>query len=187
MRAAPASVVAVVFCLSGLWPSAAAPAAGAFPVEGDAHEWCLGAMSSEIVPESAGHMTWKQSAESGRYDMWLSKDIPAALLGFFLGNAFSLLARVGILNPFGCAWALHPGGKGIVTAFEGALKKLGVTPQGVEASHGVLEKYGNMSSATIFFVLQRVLSSTTKDSVFFAAFGPGLTVEFGAMQRLQRA
>ncbi len=141
-------------------------------------------MSSEIVPNSAGHMTWKQSSESGRYDMWLDRGIPEALMQFFKASSAGLLWRVG-LNPLTCAWALHPGGKGILNAFEGALTSMGFTPSGLEASHSVLDNYGNMSSATIFFVLQRVLSGTQRDSAFVAAFGPGLTVEFGALFRLK--
>jgi predicted naringenin-chalcone synthase len=146
-------------------------------------EWSLGAMSSEIVPDSAGAMTWKQSEEAGRYDMWLSRDIPGALTSFFVSRGIEIMARVGLLNPFGVAWALHPGGKGILSGFEKALKGLGLGAAGIDASHAVLQEHGNMSSATILFVLQRVLSQTDKDAVFFAGFGPGLTVEFGALHR----
>jgi predicted naringenin-chalcone synthase len=170
---------------AGAGASVDAGAAAAFALESDSHEWSLGPMSSEIVPDSAAHMTWKQSSESGRYDMWLDKAIPTSLMQFFLSSSAGLLWRVG-LNPLTCAWALHPGGKGILNNFEAALKTLGFSPNGIECSHSVLDSYGNMSSATIFFVLQRVLSGTQRDSAFFAAFGPGLTVEFGALTRLRR-
>ena len=99
--------------------------------------------------------------------MWLSREIPEALLSFFVKNGISLLTKVG-LNPYGCAWALHPGGKGILTNFEKGLSTLGIKPEGIECSHDVLANHGNMSSATILFVLQRVLSSTKRDSAFFA-------------------
>ena len=124
-------------------------------------------MTSEIISDSSEHMTWKQSNEGGRYDMWLSREIPKALTTFFVDNGIKILMRVG-LNPYGCAWALHPGGKGILTSFEKALGTLGITPEGIECSHEVLSNYGNMSSATILFVLQKVLSSTKRDSAFFA-------------------
>jgi len=137
-------------------------------IETNEWEWSIGSMASEIISESGEHMTWKQSPEGGRYDMWLSREIPGALMSFFINNGIALMARVGIINPFSCAWALHPGGKGILTNFEKALSTLGITPDGIECSHDVLKNYGNMSSATILFVLQRVLSSTKKDSAFFA-------------------
>ena len=114
--------------------------------------------------------------------MWLSRDIPGALQKLFGSKGLDILARVG-LNPFTCAYALHPGGKSILTGFETVLGALGINPVGIESSRQVLRDYGNMSSATIFFVLQRVLAGTQRDSVFFAGFGPGLTVEFGALQR----
>lgn len=157
-------------------------------VAGDSWEWSLGAMASELIPDSGGAMTWKQAPRiAGAYDMWLDRSIPGALTGLFAGQGLGLLLKVGIYNPFGCAWALHPGGKGIITGFESALKKLGVAkPAGLSASHDVLREYGNMSSATILFVLQRVLSSVEADKVFFAGFGPGLTIEFGCLNRVVR-
>lgn len=166
--------------------AAAASQAGT-AVTGSDWEWSLGAMSSEIVPDSAGAMTWKQSADGGRYDMWLSRSIPQSLTALFSTRGFELLSRVGLFNPFGVGWALHPGGKAILAGFEEGLSKIGVRPDGLEHSHAVLAEHGNMSSATIFFVLQRVLSSTKKNAIFFAGFGPGLTVEFGAINRVRRA
>jgi predicted naringenin-chalcone synthase len=138
-----------------------------YPLETPEWEWCIDTMSSEIIADSAGHMTWKQSVDGGRYDMWLAREIPEALLSFFVKNGISLLRKVN-LNPYGCAWALHPGGKGILTNFEKGLATLGIKPEGIECSHDVLANHGNMSSATILFVLQRVLSSTKRDSAFFA-------------------
>ena len=155
-------------------------------VTGADWEWSLGSMSSEIVPDSAGAMTWKQSADGGRYDMWLARTIPQSLTALFSTRGFELLSRVGLFNPFGVAWALHPGGKAILAGFEEGLAKIGVRPDGLEHSHAVLAEHGNMSSATIFFVLQRVLSRTTMNAVFFAGFGPGLTVEFGALNRVRK-
>ena len=80
-----------------------------YALEGDAFEWELSHMGSEIVPDSAGAMTWRQSAQAGRYDMFLSRDIPRALTALFTAKGLDIVARVG-LNPFACAYALHPGG-----------------------------------------------------------------------------
>ena len=143
-------------------------------------------MSSAIVAESGSSMTWHQSKDGGRYDMWLSRDIPKQLTDFFVKRGLGLLLSVGIALPSSCAWALHPGGKGILKGFEEALGAIGIKPTGIEHSHKVLQTYGNMSSATIFFVLQRVLASTQKNKVFFAGFGPGLTVEYGCINRVAR-
>jgi predicted naringenin-chalcone synthase len=160
--------------------------------------WALGDMASEIIPASAGSMTWRQSKEAGRYDMFLDRSIPSALSGIFANGGVSMLRRVGIVNPWSCGWAIHPGGKGILTAFEAAFSMLGIRGEGLQHSHGVLRDFGNMSSATILFVLQRVLAAENAagagaaaaaatrphDDVFMCGFGPGLTVEFGRLQRI---
>jgi len=152
--------------------------------------WVLGAMSSEIVPSSAGAMTWRQSAEGGRYDMFLDRSIPSALAGLFANGGIGMLRRVGIPNPWSSGWAIHPGGKGILTAFEAAFAMLGIRGEGLQHSHAVLRDFGNMSSATILFVLQRVLqaentAARAHDDVFMCGFGPGLTVEFGRLRRVR--
>jgi len=90
---------------------------------------------------------------------------------------------VGIPSLWRCAWAIHPGGKAIINAFEKALSTLGSSAEGLSSSRDVLKRYGNMSSATIFFVLSRVLTSTPQDDVFSAGFGPGLTIEFARFYR----
>ena len=51
-------------------------------------------------------------------------------------------------------------------------------------SYEVLREYRNMSSATIFFVLKRILENSQSGTVFATAFGPGLTVESGLFLKL---
>lgn len=161
------------------------------PRDGVAYQWALGAMDSVIVPGTAGHMTWKQGLQPGLHDMYLDKGIPDALTRTLAGSALVLLAGVGILNPWRrTAWAIHPGGKAILSGFHKALTVLGINTRGMEASHDVLGRYGNMSSPTIAFVLQRVLTGVgaahgEADSVFFAGFGPGLTVEYGRLYKFK--
>jgi hypothetical protein len=96
-----------------------------------------------------------------------------------------MMRRVGLHNPWSCSWAIHPGGKGILTAFEKAFGALGIKGEGLQHSFDVLGEFGNMSSATILFVLQRVLAGARRDrDVFMCGFGPGLTVEFGRLRFL---
>lgn len=159
-------------------------------------EWAIGAMASEIIPDSAHAMTWRQSADGGRYDMFLDRSIPKSLSSIFISSGISMLHKVGISNPWGCAWAIHPGGKAILTAFQDSLAALRIKGEGIECSLDVLRRHGNMSSPTILFVLQQALSKyndassgsggvKAKDNVFMAGFGPGLTVEYGRMHRVK--
>ena len=71
-------------------------------------------------------------------------------------------------------WAIHPGGKRILEDF---IAELGLKREQLSESFDVLEQYGNMSSATILFVLQRVLEKKQQGRIFAAAFGPGLSIE----------
>ena len=72
-------------------------------------------------------------------------------------------------------WCIHPGGKKILQVIE---QKLGLQKEDMCYSKTVLEKYGNMSSPTILFVLKDMMQNMQKGAnVFGVAFGPGLTME----------
>jgi predicted naringenin-chalcone synthase len=72
-------------------------------------------------------------------------------------------------------WAVHPGGKSVLDAVE---RSLDLAPDALETSRGVLRDNGNMSSATVMFVLERMLAGKAHDQIGCAmAFGPGLTAE----------
>ena len=76
-------------------------------------------------------------------------------------------------------WAVHAGGRSILDAVEAGFE---LTPETLAWSRGVLRDFGNMSSATLMFVLQRILggvgSTVAKAADGFAvAFGPGLAAE----------
>ena len=75
-------------------------------------------------------------------------------------------------------WCLHPGGKRIVDAIQ---KQLHLSDEDTRYSRSVLSDYGNMSSATIFFVLKEICDKNklkkTASPLLGVAFGPGLTME----------
>jgi predicted naringenin-chalcone synthase len=77
-------------------------------------------------------------------------------------------------------WAIHPGGIKIVEAVKDSLH---LSDSNVEDSIEVLQQYGNMSSPTILFIIEKILlkiknSEDKKDKQLFAcAFGPGLSIE----------
>jgi len=74
-------------------------------------------------------------------------------------------------------WAIHPGGRSILDKVEA---KLELTEAQLVPARETLRDFGNMSSATVMFVLQRILRSQAdgrRGRVCAMAFGPGLTVE----------
>lgn len=76
--------------------------------------------------------------------------------------------------------AVHAGGRSVLDAVEHAL---GVAPEALSDSRSVLARFGNMSSATILFVLADMMARGAKGPGIAIAFGPGLAAEairFGA-------
>ncbi len=124
-----------------------------------------------LVPETTGLITW-HIRELG-FDMFLSGQVPGAI-----GQGLKLKADEILAGQSPEAidlWAIHPGGRSVLDAVEGALS---LGPKALSASRDVLERYGNMSSATIMFVLQKLLGRNQPAGQGCAmAFGPGLTAE----------
>lgn len=81
-------------------------------------------------------------------------------------------------------WAIHPGGRAILDRVQRALH---LSDAQLQPSRDILRDYGNMSSATVLFILQRLMhngdSSSVDPRIAAVAFGPGLTVESALFSR----
>jgi predicted naringenin-chalcone synthase len=144
----------------------------------------LGNFHSCLVPSGKGDMAWT-IGDLG-FDIALSSYVPK-IIGANICDAIrpALASRQFELKDI-TTWAVHPGGKAIV---DKVAESLGLQDEQVAASRRVLRQYGNMSSATVLFVLQEILHQQDRPSseeICAMAFGPGLTVEMGLMQA-QRA
>jgi len=74
-------------------------------------------------------------------------------------------------------WGVHPGGRAILDKVE---KTFSLPESSLSASRNVLSNFGNMSSATVLFVLKELLEMPLKsknERTLTMAFGPGLTLE----------
>lgn len=73
-------------------------------------------------------------------------------------------------------FAIHPGGKKILEATERALD---LSPEANDLSYEVLRNYGNMSSVTVLFILEKLMNQKAEpgQQILSSAFGPGLTME----------
>jgi predicted naringenin-chalcone synthase len=72
-------------------------------------------------------------------------------------------------------WAVHPGGRSIL---DGVQNGLDLPPAALATSRAVLRDHGNMSSATVMFVLAAMMRSADRGQRGVAlAFGPGLSAE----------
>ena len=135
--------------------------------------------AARTIPESEQDMAWRLGTVA--FDMRLSAYVPRLIernLGAILED---LLAEAGLGRRDVALWAIHPGGRAIL---DRAAATLGLSPGNLWASYQVLRDFGNMSSATILFVLELLLAAEPGGRTFAAAFGPGLTVESALLEKL---
>jgi predicted naringenin-chalcone synthase len=128
---------------------------------------------SEVIPKGKRDMAWELS--SSGFIMTLSGYIPELIEQDFSGILQRALAKENSDFDDVTDWCIHPGGKRILEAIH---KSLQFANGQLSYSYEVLKEFGNLSSASILFVLKKMLY-TKKEmrKLVGAAFGPGLTVE----------
>ena len=71
-------------------------------------------------------------------------------------------------------WPVHPGGPQIIDSVQRAL---GLPSEAMQLSRAVLQRYGNMSSPTVLFIVKELMEQSPAGHALALAFGPGLTIE----------
>lgn len=128
---------------------------------------------SEVLPNGKRDMAWELS--SSGFLMTLSGYVPELIEEDFDAIIERSLQRKALAKADVSHWCIHPGGKRILEAIG---KSAGLQKEQLVNSYQVLQQHGNMSSATILFVLKMMLHEKALPKLLFgAAFGPGLTVE----------
>ena len=132
---------------------------------------------SDVSSKGKQDMAWQLSSQG--FLMTLTGYVPGLLKEDFKSLTTNALKHAGLQQPDVTHWCIHPGGKKILEAISSSL---GIASDCLEHSYEVLRDYGNMSSATILFVLKKILNECAavpekKAHIFGAAFGPGLTME----------
>ncbi len=129
---------------------------------------------TEFLPEARDEMGW-YVGNTG-FEMRLTSKVSKQIKKFIKPITNNLLAHAGLAYDQIGAWAIHPGGKKILEAVEEALE---LPEESNAVAYEVLQQYGNMSSATILFVLDKMLQAKKHvgERILSYAFGPGLTVE----------
>ncbi|WMS41988.1 type III polyketide synthase [Acuticoccus sp. MNP-M23] len=124
-----------------------------------------------LLPGARDLMTWK--VRNDGFDMVLSGRIPAAIRRTLEGDSDAILGGRTVRETD--LWAVHPGGRSVLNAVE---QVLALPPDSLAPSRNVLRQQGNMSSATVMFVLKAMLADARGGETGCAmAFGPGLTAE----------
>ena len=140
----------------------------------------LDGFGTRLTADGEDDMVWTIGDEG--FDMTLTAQVPRIIGREIEAATASLFGDLDSVD----AWAVHPGGRSILDRVEDGL---GLAPEALDPSRAVLREYGNMSSATILFVLQRMMDAASDhasptgagsrdgERIAALAFGPGLTVE----------
>ncbi len=145
-------------------------------VTAEATGLALDSFRSVVIPKTRDLITWN-IREMG-FDMLLSGRVPGEIARALKADRSDTGAReitggrpVDEID----LWAVHPGGRSVLDAVEDGL---GLRDGSLVASRQTLECFGNMSSATVMFVLEQVMKAAgAGQSGCAMSFGPGLTAE----------
>jgi predicted naringenin-chalcone synthase len=149
-------------------------------------EWVYRASGMSLVPDTQDHLRMTPDLEDDRptYRMFLHRQIGARLASYFRderGAALLSTLRERCDEP--PALAVHPGGPSILESVSGVFEEHGWPGGAMQPSIDTLYDTGNLGAAAMLFVLARLLPNVKSDQVGTFAFGPGVTVEWGLLER----
>lgn len=133
------------------------------------------ASESRLLPDSLGVMGWDFTNEG--MSLVLSPDAPRVISEHIGPAVESFLARAGVRRSDVSRWLFHPGSMKIVDACRDAL---GLADEDVRRSKRFLSEHGNISSASILFILADMLASEAPPGGSYGvvvAMGPGFACE----------
>ena len=155
----------LTFCLWGDGASAALVTAEPTGIALDRFHALLAREAREL-------MRW--NVRDDGFDMVLSGQVPATIREVLGGEVATILhgASVDEID----LWAVHPGGRSVLDVVQ---RTLNLPAEALAPSREVLRDHGNMSSATVMFVMEKLLASGAPAGARGCgmAFGPGLTAE----------
>lgn len=129
---------------------------------------------SAILNEGKELMAW--DVKSVNFEMVLNPRVPD-FIGERINDFIAETVKNLRITPSEVSkWAIHPGGRKIL---DNVKKQLGLQSEDMAVSYSILSKYGNMSSATIVFILNRIMEQDNKrgEKVLAVGFGPGISVD----------
>ena len=133
--------------------------------------FAMDSFRSVLIPATRDLITWRIRGVG--FDMLLSGKVPGEIGRALHTSSSEVLARHSKEDI--ALWGVHPGGKSVLDAVQFGLA---LPKCALDASREVLERFGNMSSATVMFVLERLMQTAESGQKGCAmSFGPGLTAE----------
>jgi predicted naringenin-chalcone synthase len=163
-----------------------ADGAGAFVLAPEG-EWVYKASGMSLVPDTTEWLMMAPDLEFDRptYRMFLHREIGSRLATYFRDErGAELLDQVRENGDEPPALAVHPGGPAILESVRGAFADHGWPDGALQPSIDTLYDTGNLGAAAMPFVMTRLLPKVESDRVATFAFGPGVTVEWGLLERV---
>jgi len=139
---------------------------------GDAGAWQVRATGSCLIPDSLSAMTW--SIGDHGFEMTLHARVPDLIHQHLRPWLEAWLAEQGESIESIRSWAIHPGGPRILNSVE---ECLALPREATAVSRDILARYGNMSSPTVLFIVERLRELDAPRPCVALGFGPGMFAE----------
>lgn len=134
--------------------------------------WRVVASGTTLIEGTVELMGWR--IRDHGFEMTLSPQVPGVIRSALRPWLAAWLGEYGVhIGEIG-SWAIHPGGPGILSACGEAL---GLGERELAPSREILADFGNLSSASVLFILERLMYRQAPRPCVMLAFGPGLSVE----------
>ncbi|TXI12397.1 MAG: type III polyketide synthase [Rhizobium sp.] len=131
-----------------------------------------------LLPDSLGIMGWK--IDDTGFGIVLEQSLPVFAEIHLKGAVTGILERSGLLLTDIDRFICHPGGAKVLTALE---KSLGLEEGSLDIERDVIGDYGNMSSPTVLFVLERAIIAGLPERSALLAMGPGFSASCVTLKR----
>ena len=136
----------------------------------------IGAATEHLWPHTLDIMGW--STDEAGLGVILARSLPDFIARNYRAEYERALDRLGVRGDAVDRVLCHPGGTKVLEAIESALD---LVPGTLAIERSVMRDFGNMSSPTVLFVLERALAAGLSGRTVLAALGPGFTASFATL------
>lgn len=157
---------------NGIFADGAAAAVGSAARAPNGDDWVLASSGASLLEDSAELMAWRVGNHG--FEIALSARVPGVIESALAPWLDGWLGAQGLARGEIATWAIHPGGPRILESVAAAM---GIGRDDYAISQEVLGEFGNMSSPTILFILERLRKRGAPRPCLALGFGPGLAVE----------
>ena len=137
----------------------------------------LGASGMKTWPNSLGVMGWH--VEDDGLGVLFTRDIPYLVRSRMRDATTEFLERCGLSRRDLAGFVCHPGGAKVLDALE---EVFDLAPGAMGIARQVLRDYGNMSAATVLFVLREMMAQGLGGRHLMSALGPGFSAAFQVLE-----